>query len=145
MPPPKVAVVTGAARRGGIGRAIAARLLRDGMRVVVSDLERPMESHPEYASAQPTELQEAVAELGSGVGRHGVHVNPVCPGTGMTPLLDVPGGIFDRYPKLFGITREQYEHRLVRTIPVGRYETPEDVAAAVGFLASDDAAYITGT
>ena len=59
----RVAVVTGAARRGGIGRAIAARLLRDGLRVVVSDLERPMDTHPDYASAAASELEEAVAEL----------------------------------------------------------------------------------
>jgi NAD(P)-dependent dehydrogenase (short-subunit alcohol dehydrogenase family) len=78
------------------------------------------------------------------LGKDGITVNAVCPGTVMTPLLDVPGGIFDAYPKLAGITREQYERKVVRTIPLGRFETPEDVAAAVGFLASEDAAYITG-
>ena len=62
----------------------------------------------------------------------------------MTPLLDVPGGIFDTYPRMAGISREQYERKLLRSIPLGRFETPEDVAAAVGFLASPDAAYITG-
>jgi NAD(P)-dependent dehydrogenase (short-subunit alcohol dehydrogenase family) len=260
----RVAVVTGAARRGGIGRAIAARLLRDGLRVVISDLERPMDTHPDYASAAATELDDAVAELdalgevtgfgcdvrdtsqvealfdaadehfgrvdvlvnnagvaiglapvtelsdedwqvnlevmASGVfrcsraaarrmlasdeggrivtvasqaglvgqpwlaaysaakfaaigftqslahelGPHGITVNAVCPGTVQTPLLDVPGGIFDTYPRMAGITREQYERKLLRSIPVGRYETPEDVAAAVAFLASEDAAYVTG-
>ena len=43
-----------------------------------------------------------------------------------------------------GITREQYERKLMRSIPLGRFETPEDVAASVAFLASEDAAYITG-
>jgi NAD(P)-dependent dehydrogenase (short-subunit alcohol dehydrogenase family) len=78
------------------------------------------------------------------LGEHGITVNAVCPGTVLTPLLDVPGGIFDTYPRMMGITREQYERKLVRSIPLGRFETPEDVAAAVAFLASDDAAYITG-
>jgi NAD(P)-dependent dehydrogenase (short-subunit alcohol dehydrogenase family) len=78
------------------------------------------------------------------LGQHGITVNAVCPGTVMTPLLDVPGGIFDVYPKLAGITREQYERKLKRSIPLGRFETPEDVAASVAFLVSDDAAYITG-
>ena len=78
------------------------------------------------------------------LGPHGITVNAVCPGTVLTPLLDVPGGIFDVYPKLAGITREQYERKLLRTIPLRRFETPEDVAAAVGFLTSDAADYITG-
>ena len=59
----RVALVTGAARNGGIGRAIAARLLRDGLAVVVSDLARPMDTHPEYAAARAVELDEAVDEL----------------------------------------------------------------------------------
>jgi NAD(P)-dependent dehydrogenase (short-subunit alcohol dehydrogenase family) len=259
-----VALVTGAGRRGGIGCAIAARLLRDGFAVVVSDLPRPMETHPRYAAAQAAELEEAVRELsalgevaahpcdvrdgeqcdalvafaaerfgsldvlvnnagvaiglapvvelaeadwrvnldvmatgvflcsraaarrmiaqGRGgrivtiasqagklgspwlaaycaakfaaigftqslaheLGPHAITVNAVCPGTVLTPLLDVPGGIFDTYPRMTGITREQYERKLLRSIPLGRFETPEDVASAVAFLASDDAAYVTG-
>jgi NAD(P)-dependent dehydrogenase (short-subunit alcohol dehydrogenase family) len=62
----------------------------------------------------------------------------------LTPMLDLPGGIFDVYPARAGITREQYERKVLRTIPLGRYETPEDVAGAVSFLASDDGAYVTG-
>jgi NAD(P)-dependent dehydrogenase (short-subunit alcohol dehydrogenase family) len=56
----------------------------------------------------------------------------------------VPGGIFDVYPVRAGITRAQYERRLLRTIPLRRFETPDDVAGAVSFLASDDGAYVTG-
>jgi NAD(P)-dependent dehydrogenase (short-subunit alcohol dehydrogenase family) len=78
------------------------------------------------------------------LGEHAITVNAVCPGTVLTPLLDLPGGIFDVYPRIAGITREQYRRKLLRSIPIGRFETPEDVAAAVAFLASDDAAYITG-
>ena len=79
------------------------------------------------------------------LGPHDITVNAVCPGTVLTPLLDLPGGIFDVYPARAGITREQYERKVLRTIPLGRYETPEDVAGAVSFLASDDAAYAHGT
>jgi NAD(P)-dependent dehydrogenase (short-subunit alcohol dehydrogenase family) len=43
-----------------------------------------------------------------------------------------------------GMTLEQYQRRLMRSIPMGRFETPEDVAASVAFLASPDANYITG-
>jgi NAD(P)-dependent dehydrogenase (short-subunit alcohol dehydrogenase family) len=262
----RVALITGAARRGGIGRAIAARLLRDGCTVVISDLERPMSTHPDYQGSGASELAQAaadLAELGLGevapcacdvrssaqvdalvqftlsrfgrldvlvnnagiaiglapvvelsdedwevnlsvmatgvfncsraaarvliaqgeggrivtvasqagklgqpwlgaycaakfaaigltqvmaheLGPHDITVNAVCPGTVSTPLLDVPGGIFDVYPKRAGITREQYERKVLRSIPLGRYETPDDVAGAVSFLVSADGAYVTG-
>ena len=40
---------------------------------------------------------------------------------------------------------EKQREALVANVPLGRLGTPEDVAAAVGFLASPAAAYITGT
>jgi len=42
-----------------------------------------------------------------------------------------------------GVPAEAIES-LVRVVPAGRKGTPADVAAIVAFLASDDAAYITG-
>ena len=33
---------------------------------------------------------------------------------------------------------------LIDSIPIGRLARPEEIAALIGFLASDDAAYITG-
>ena len=64
------------------------------------------------------------------VASRGITANVVSPGmieTDMTRELDAP-------------VRE----RLATQIPIGRFGTPADVAAAVCFLASDEAAYITG-
>ncbi len=60
-----------------------------------------------------------------------ITVNAVCPGTTATPM------------SAKGFTPEAME-RLMPRILLGRLGTPEDQAAAVAFLASDDAAWITG-
>ncbi len=65
------------------------------------------------------------------LGHLGVRVNAVAPGLTDTPML---GDDLAR--------PEQYE-RLMRTIPLRRPAGPEEVAAAILFLASDEASYIT--
>lgn len=60
----------------------------------------------------------------------GITVNAVCPGTTETPIT-----------KAFSPEAMQ---RLLTRIPLGRLGKPEDMANAVVFLASDDAAFITG-
>ncbi len=39
---------------------------------------------------------------------------------------------------------DEFKQNAVKQIPLGRVGSPEDVASAVRFLASDDASYITG-
>jgi len=260
----RVAVITGAARPGSIGQAIARRLLRDGLAVVVSDLGGPLDTHPDYASAERSDLQRAQEELsalgdvhtlpcdvrhadevralidgtverfgrvdvlvnnaGLGVGLtpvvelseadwrlnldvmatgvflcsqaaarrmlaqgeggrivtiasqagktgfprlaaycaakfaaigftqslaqelgpRGITVNAVCPGTVDTPLLSVPGGLIDVYTSGTGRTEEDWRRAVMRQIPLKRFAQPDDIAATVAFLVSDDGAYITG-
>lgn len=64
------------------------------------------------------------------IGSRGVTVNCVAPGfveTDMTEALD-----------------ERLVNSMLDAVPIGRMAQPEEIAAAVSFLASDDASYITG-
>lgn len=65
--------------------------------------------------------------------RHGLRVNAVCPGPTDTALFASIGG---DTPKL--------REALTKAIPMRRLGQPEDLANAVAFLASDEAAFITG-
>jgi NAD(P)-dependent dehydrogenase (short-subunit alcohol dehydrogenase family) len=69
----RVALVTGAARRRGIGRATALRLAGEGADVACLDIARPDEAFPQYGLATPTELDEVVAEI-TALGRRAVGI-----------------------------------------------------------------------
>jgi NAD(P)-dependent dehydrogenase (short-subunit alcohol dehydrogenase family) len=73
-------------------------------------------------------------ELGVQFARQGIRVNALCPGPVNTPLLR----------ELFAKDPERAARRLVH-VPVGRFAEPDEIAAAVAFLASDDASFITAS
>jgi NAD(P)-dependent dehydrogenase (short-subunit alcohol dehydrogenase family) len=73
-------------------------------------------------------------ELGVQFAREGIRVNALCPGPVNTPLL----------AELFATDPERAARRLVH-VPMGRFAEPEEIAAAVTFLASDDASFITAS
>jgi len=64
--------------------------------------------------------------------RHGIRVNAVAPGTTATP---------SRAPRL---AEPEHRARMLGRIPVGRFGTAEEMAAAVRYLVSPQASYITG-
>src|SRR5438874_484082 len=79
-----------------------------------------------------------VINLNQGVavryGAFGVRCNAIAPGTIRTPIWQER---VDRDPSVF--------ERLVKWYPLGRVGEPDDIANAAMFLASDEAAWITGT
>ncbi len=66
----------------------------------------------------------------------GIRVNALCPAVADTPMLTEFMG---------GVPSEEARAAFAAGIPLGRLVAPEDVAAAAAYLASDDAAMITGT
>ena len=66
-------------------------------------------------------------------GPHGVRVNAIAPGTLRTPAWEKRR---EEDPEVF--------ERVARWYPLGRIGEPEDVAGAALFLASDEAAWISG-
>jgi NAD(P)-dependent dehydrogenase (short-subunit alcohol dehydrogenase family) len=73
-------------------------------------------------------------ELGVQFAREGIRVNALCPGPVNTPLLQ----------ELFAADPERAERRLVH-VPMGRFADASEIAAAVAFLASDDASFVTAS
>lgn len=62
---------------------------------------------------------------------HGITANGIAPGPIDTPMTRVLHS---------DVARQNY----TRSVPMARYGTPEEIAGAAGFLASDDASFITG-
>ena len=80
-------------------------------------------------SAAKAGLQNLTMNLAAEYGPRGVRFNVVAPGTVRTR-------VWNEQPESFA--------QMQRLYPLGRVGEPEDIAAAIAFLASDDAAWITG-
>ena len=110
----------------GMMKARAGRIIN--LSSVVGHAGNPGQANYCASKAGVSGMSRSMArELGS----RNITVNCVAPGfidTAMTKALE-----------------EKQRAALVANVPLGRLGTPEDIAAAVGFLASPAAAYITGT
>jgi 2-keto-3-deoxy-L-fuconate dehydrogenase len=120
----------------GICRAAVPPMLERGRGSIVNVASigalRPFANAVAYCTAKAAILQ-LTRSIAIDYGRSGIRCNAVCPGAIDTPAFST-------------IRSQPYElaDREARTA-LGRIGTPEEVAAAVYFLASDEAAYITGT
>lgn len=119
------AVVTGMAERK-FGRVIN----------IASDAGRVGSSGEAVYSACKGGLIAFTKTLARELARSNVQLNAVCPGPTETPLFASMAGEGEIAAKLM--------EGLKRAIPMRRLATPEDYPGLVAFLASDDAAYITG-
>jgi len=81
-------------------------------------------------SASKAGLIGLTKSLAKEMGSRGITVNAIAPGFVETPMTDV--------------LTDKVKESAIERIPLKRFGKPSDIAAAVAFLASDDASYITG-
>jgi 2-hydroxycyclohexanecarboxyl-CoA dehydrogenase len=92
------------------------------------------------AKAAVIAMSKAIARE---VGKHGITLNVVCPGF-VPPQPDTTGGNSMWQGEMAAQFPDEVLQKMARAYPLRRLGTPEDVASAVLFLASDAASYITG-
>jgi len=101
---------------------------------------RPLPNRTPY-SASKMALVGMARTLALDAGPHGVRVNVVSPGPVEGERI---AWVVENLAKSKGITEEQAEAELVAASPLGRFVKPDDIASAAVYLASDEAASITG-
>jgi 3-oxoacyl-[acyl-carrier protein] reductase len=89
-----------------------------------------------YAAAKMG-IQGFTRTLGIELGPYGVNVNAIAPGFIATDMTDATAA-------RVGMSVEDFRAAAAQANPVRRVGYPEDIAAAVAFLCSDEASYITG-
>lgn len=97
-----------------------------------------------YASAYTSSKHGVVGFTRSAameLGQHGITVNAICPNHVTTGLGAWQN---EHFSNILGVTVDEYLANMRSRIPVGRNGTAEDIAKACTWLASDQAAYITG-
>jgi len=127
-------------------RAVARVMLREGIRgrIVNIGSDRSKTATPRLGAycASKFGLVGLTQCLALELAPAGITVNAVCPGGVDSERLDYHGRREDgSYDAALRAARIQ---ELARSKPLGRLTTPEDVAALVAFLATQDAEYITG-
>jgi 2-hydroxycyclohexanecarboxyl-CoA dehydrogenase len=103
------------------------------------------QTDPPYSASKAANINFAQC-LAKDLAPHGIRVNTVCPGMVKTPLNEsVWRAWHDQQPPDKRRTYEEWAGDKIRALlPLGRWQSPEDIANMVVFLSSDRAAQVTG-
>ena len=119
------------------GQAAAREMTKDGRggSIVLIASVNGLAAEPGFADYNASKGGAVLLarSMGRDLAGRGVRVNAVCPGYTRTPMtqasLDDPAALAS----------------ILAAIPLGRPAEPEEIAAVVAFLASDEASYVTGS
>jgi 3-oxoacyl-[acyl-carrier protein] reductase len=104
---------------------------------------RPSTGMPNYSVTKSAVLglSRLVADL---YAKDGIRCNAVTPGPTATDAWLAEGGLADQAAERSGKDRDQALADVAKGRPLGRLAEPDEIAAAIVFLCSDRAAYVTG-
>ena len=103
------------------------------------------QTDPPYSASKAANINFAQC-MAKDLAKHNVRVNTVCPGMVQTPLnRSVWQAWFEQTPETERLSYEDWTHKKIQSIvPLGRWQTSEDIAAMIVFLSSDRAKEVTG-
>lgn len=104
---------------------------------------RPSARWPHYAPTKAA-LQALTMVLADGYAKSGITVNAICPGPTLSPTWTAGDGLAARLAGAQGTTQAAVLESVAARIPAGRMGEPEEIGAAIAFLASEEASFVNG-